>query len=744
MVRLAPDPVFSPFEFFDSRGEFKGIAADYVVLLEKKLGIHFEPVQLKDWSEVLDQIKVGKVDMISAVMKTQERTEYLNFSEPYLRFPYVIIASDAEQKELDLRKLKGKSVAVVNKYAIHEFLEKGHPELNLVPVTDYSKGLRGVAFGKYDVFVANLASLSYFIDKEGITNLRVVGESGYFINLSIVVRKDMPELIPILNKGLNMVSEQERSAIFAKWINKLVPPSKQWWQLSREQIIVLLITLTVMVFLSILSWNRRLAREITVRQAVEKSLTVANRNLVKAKEAAESANRAKSIFLSNMNHELRTPLNAILGFSQLLGRDEQIPSEQRKSIVTINSSGRRLLSLINDVLEVSRVDTGETDINREPFDLPSSIASIEELIRIRTLAKELAFTVDCSDNLPTFVMGDMHHLRQVLLNLLGNAVKYTDSGEIHLNVTTLPEQKIRFEVTDTGPGIGEDEQELIFQAFYQTEDGITKGEGTGLGLTISRELVRLMGGKLTVASTPGEGSRFHFALLLPPTVPTPSPDIGNQIIGLATGQAAARILLVDDHPDNQQVAEQILKQIGCEVCIADNGVEAVELFQSWKPQLILMDMRMPVLDGYAATAQIRKLPGGDLVKIVALTASAFKEQRKGILDAGCDEVLHKPFQAHEIFDCLKKHLGLSYTYETAVESATFPVKQQLDMAKALVSSLPDQLRSNLEEAVTLLDVEVSYALIEDVRKVAPELADLLKLRVDEFDFDTLHEVFTDD
>jgi len=264
VIRLAPDPAFHPFEFFDDTGSFQGIAADYMTLLEEKLGLRFEPVQLKDWLEVITQIKDSRVDMISAVMKTDERSEFLNFTYPYLEYPYVIVSTQDAQQVVDLHQLKGKKLAVVNKYAIHEFLESDHPELTLVPVADLNEGLRGVSFGKYDAFVANLASLSYFIGKEGITNLRVIGESGYFINLSIVVRKNMPELIPILNKGLAMVSDKERSAIFNKWI-KLAEPPRQWWQLSREQLIALFGMLVAMIMFGVLAWNYQLRKTVAHR-----------------------------------------------------------------------------------------------------------------------------------------------------------------------------------------------------------------------------------------------------------------------------------------------------------------------------------------------------------------------------------------------------------------------------------------------------------------------------------------------
>ena len=394
--------------------------------------------------------------------------------------------------------------------------------------------------------------------------------------------------------------------------------------------------------------------------------------LAAARVVAESANRAKSLFLSNMSHELRTPLNAILGFAQIMERDPALSETHRRGLATINRSGRHLLSLINDVLEIARIEAGRTTVQNEAFNLDATLAPVEEMIRIRAKAKGLALTVERHGELPSHVMGDAHHLQQVLINLLGNAVKYTEAGSIALRLTAI-DDTVRFEVADTGPGIAQDDQEKIFQAFYQTQLGIAKGEGTGLGLTISREYVRLLGGALTVQSEPAKGSVFRFTLPLP-AAEAPQASIQRpRVMGVEAGQPEYRILIVEDEPESREVLKLLLEGAGFRVRQAEDGRRAVELFQSWQPHLIWMDMKMPEMDGYQATRAIRALPGGDAVKIAALTASAFQEDRSRILAAGCDEMATKPFEEDELFAVMGRLLGVRYRHAEAEQPPTLTI-----------------------------------------------------------------------
>lgn len=489
------------------------------------------------------------------------------------------------------------------------------------------------------------------------------------------------------------------------------------------------------------------ARDITERKRGEAELDKYRHHLEElvkqrtlalsiAKDAAEAANRAKSIFLANMSHELRTPMNAILGFAQLMERDKRIPEDVLRNIATINRSGRHLLSLINDVLEISRIESGRSRVVQEPFKLIETLEVVREIILVRTNDKRLAFNVDYANDLPRHVLGDAHRLQQILLNLLGNAVKFTEQGEIRLVVCTQPDQRILFSVLDTGPGIAKEEQEHIFDAFYQVHGSVSKGEGTGLGLAISREFVRLMGGELSLKSELNDGCTFSFSLPLPVTDNHPSVTKSLWVTGLTPGQSPPRILVAEDQIDNQGVIEQLLKQIGCEVCIAVNGLEAVELFQSWRPQLILMDIRMPVMDGYEATCCIRKLPGGDTLPIIALTASVFAEDKAQLLDAGCNEMIAKPIQAELLFDAIGRLLGLTFEYahKDVLESQQEATQMKTELT---LNTLPAELREELAKSAAVLDVEATQAIAEQLRENYPEEAKLIAGLIENYSFEKL-------
>ncbi len=464
-----------------------------------------------------------------------------------------------------------------------------------------------------------------------------------------------------------------------------------------------------------------------------------------AKDAAEAANRAKSAFLANMSHELRTPMNAILGFAQLLQHDDSLGEDSRKKVATINRAGQHLLALINDVLEISRIESGRSSVRIAAFNLNDMLHELEDLMRLRVEDKWLAFAVQRCDPLPSWVLGDVHHLKQILINLIANGAKYTEQGHIKLHVRSdgTEDGHIVFAVEDTGPGIAESDQERIFQAFYQTELGMLKGDGTGLGLSISRQYARLMDGELSVASQVGQGCVFTLRVPLPGT-DAPESAAGSMqrtpIIALELGaqDTVPRLLVVDDKPDNRELVYEMLTRVGFLVQAVENGLQALAAFTAWQPQLILMDMRMPVMDGYEATQKIRAMPSGKDVRIVALTANAFEEDRAAILAAGCDEMLKKPVLENDLYRLLGALLGIGYRYGTLEPNSS--EQAAADASSADLSALPTPLLDELQRAAECLDVEAVRAIAARIAQEHAQTSRSLDALVQNFRFDRIVEL----
>jgi len=502
-----------------------------------------------------------------------------------------------------------------------------------------------------------------------------------------------------------------------------------------------------------------IAIDITDRKQAEAALRETNQALeaatARANEMAtqaEIANRAKGAFLANMSHEIRTPLNAVLGFAQILERDASLTPRQAEMLHTIARSGRHLLDLINDILDMSKIEAGRLDLKPVDFCLHDLLDDLKMMFQSRAHAKQLQLLMERHDSVPRYVNADAGKLRQVMINLMSNAIKFTriGGGAVRVRADTEPggaaeppsALRLVVEVEDSGPGIAEDELNLIFEPFRQSDAGREAG-GTGLGLAVSRRLVELMGGRLTLKSQVGKGSCFRFDVrvkLAERAAQEVAPTL-RQVVGLEPGTGTYRILVVDDQKDNRDLLAALLEPLGFEIREAVNGQEALDVFAAWSPHAVLMDIRIPTLDGYDATRRIKGTDQGRATPVIAVTASAFAEAEREVWAAGVDGYVCKPFRTEEIFAVLEKCLGLRYVYadtgKEAAERAGGPPLTREDLA-----AVPEAVRQAMRQAVDEGDMARLQALIAQVEETDAAAAGKLRNLADQRAYETLVQVLS--
>ena len=477
---------------------------------------------------------------------------------------------------------------------------------------------------------------------------------------------------------------------------------------------------------------------LRLRRRSEDALRAAEAAARQAAKEADAANAAKSIFLARMSHEIRTPMNAILGYTQILSTEPNLTDKQRKAVETIHSSGEHLLGLINDVLDLAKIEAGREELTPTNFDLPGRLQAIGAMFEVRCQQKGLEWRLE-TDLANAAVRGDENKLRQVLINLLGNAVKFTVEGEVALRVKSLGEDRYSFEVTDTGPGIPQKSREAIFEPFQQDEAGVRHG-GTGLGLSITRSHVELMGGELDLASEVGKGSRFSFSLALPDADAAVAAE-PQTVIGLADGRSV-QALVVDDIMSNRDVLKQLLERIGVTVDVAESGEEALLMARERKPDIVFMDLHLPGMDGVETRKRLTTEHGAD-IPVVCVTAAVYSHERGQLKEQGFDAVIMKPLRAEEVYETLPVFVGVEVVYGDKPSASRQTVA---DPAVWRDLSVPEELATALSDAAERHNVSELNRRIGDLEglgEAGKQLAEHLLAMSRRFDMEGIRAALED-
>jgi len=641
VIRLGLDPVWEPIEFIDAKGQYRGISSAFMERLAEMLGVtlHYAPQQT--WAQAVERARRGEVDVLPALNVSPARAEYLNFTQPYLHFPFMIITRRDAPLITGMEDLTGWQVALERDYVTREYLDRDYPDLAQLLTNNTAEALHAVALGKADAYVGNLTMASYMIDKLGLGNLKVAAPTPYSNDLTIGVRKDWLELAVILDKALATIGEEERRTIrqdsLAIRYDVEVDYTLLWKVVAGAAALLLLSFL----------WLAQSRRQKAA--------------LARAKDEAEQANRFKSYFLANMSHEIRTPMNAIMGFSYLALQTE-LTTRQYHYLQKTYASAQALLGVINDILDFSRIEAGKLEIENAPFALDAICESLANITRIKAEEKglELAFRRDPA--VPDNLIGDFLRVGQVLVNLVGNAIKFTEKGEVRVSIEKERQEGeqvwLRFSVRDTGIGIPMEQIPRLFGAFNQLDDSTTRRYGgSGLGLSICRHLVQLMGGEIEARSESGVGSTFTFRLpfmLGKAQAPElePEPDL-----------RGLRALVVDDNPSAREILAERLTSFTFETVTAVNAEEAMLLLEeaerNGRPfRLVLMDWRLPGLDGVEAGRRIKQEGHLQHAPAVILVTGYGREEVMAKAEAaGLDGFLIKPVSPSTLFDTVIRVLG---------------------------------------------------------------------------------------
>ncbi|MFK5926690.1 MAG: transporter substrate-binding domain-containing protein [Desulfuromusa sp.] len=663
VIRIAPDPDFPPIEFIDKDGNYRGIAADFIQLLEKKLPLKFKIIVLKNWDEVVKQAKTRQIDMFGAAAPTPDRLKYMAFTKPYVEFPAVVLVRDSAKDFPVLSELRGKSVAVVSNYADHEYMKRVYPDIPLEVMPNISAGLRQVSFGKIDAMVLNIASAAYFIQKDGINNLQVTQDTDFVFDLSFAARNDWPILTSILEKGMAAISPAEKKAVLDRWVSL----GKKSWQPSPLFVISAVSILLLLILAFIVFWNRSLRRQVAERTAELQTELGERVQAEKEKERLQiEVHRAKKmeaigLLAGGVAHDLNNILAGAVGYSDLLMRKTPADSPILRYLKEIRESGRRAAAVVADLLTISRDAASDRHIYNLNTIINEYLLSAEHQALVLRFP-DVDFCLDLDPDLSN-IIGSESHLKKSIMNLVINAAEATRQGEVFLttknkqievavkngDMSLEPGSYALFSVADNGSGITAEDLEHIFEPFY-TKKKFGRS-GTGLGLAVVWNSVLEHQGFIDVKQ-PGQGSIFE--LYFPATAQqVAAPDILTEQHNL--DGHGEHILVVDDEEPIRVLVKKMLTALGYRVSLVASGEEAILFLKTNQVDLLLLDMLMePGMNGYQTYRQIK----GFCPEQKALIASGFSEslEVEKAQDLGAGAYIKKPYTLQELGIAIQKEL----------------------------------------------------------------------------------------
>lgn len=637
VIRLGSDTDWLPVEAVDARGVHQGIAADFTSLIGKRLGVTFTPSPRKPWPQIMQMFRDREIDLLTAAMRTPEREAFTRFTRPYVSYPMVIISRDSVGYIDSIESLQERRVGLVEGYALNAAIAEAYPQMPIAYFDDAASAILAVSRGEIFAYLGNIATASHVISAQGIANVKISGTTRYRYELGFGVRGDWPELARILQKALDAIPEEERSAVFHKWIavdvQKRVDFTLLWQTLGA----------VTLVFFVIIYWNWKLQR-------AREEAVAARAEAERERHNADAANQSKSIFLANMSHELRTPINTIFGYCDLLERSDLTPV-QAKNVERTGFAAQTLLAIIDDILDFAKLEAGAVTIKTMPFQPEALLEELRGMFGSDAKQRNLTLTFESDRAVPPILVGDMQRIRQIGINLISNALKFTPEGSVHVTFAGQHESEevFRFEcsVTDTGIGIAPADQAMLFHRFTQLESDFTRTHGgTGLGLTISKELAELMGGEIDVDSEPAEGSTFSFV------IPLRINHAIRQVKARVPGCKAEglHLLVAEDNRENADILISQLRNLGVETTLVHDGEAALQAALQTPFDGILMDIQMPKLDGLTATARIRAQ--GRALPVFALSAHATTADMKRSMNAGMNAHLVKPLRISRLIELL--------------------------------------------------------------------------------------------